>query len=129
VAAILAGAVVALSILLAEGPGGPHTNFVVGPAAGAVHPGRVILPGRQAISVPPGARVGPGVQIPGRAFSRLAPLLPAQCLRMALAPPGKASASPAATPLPSASPGQSRISVKLPGGGSATCIITVQPAR
>ncbi len=131
VAAVLAGAVVALSILLADGTGGPRTDFVVGPPAGAVHQGRLFLPGRQAISVPPGA-LRPGSQIPAPGFA-LAPPLSEQCLRIALPSSGQGSASPApsppptATPQPSASPGQSRITIRLPGGHSATCTITVKP--
>lgn len=131
VAAVLAGAVVALSILLAESNGGPRTNFVVGPpAAGSVHQGRLVLPGRQAISVPPGALQRPGLQILAPGFARGAPPLSEQCLRVALPSSGQGSASPAPSPPPtppSASPGQSRITIKLPGGHSATCIITVKP--
>lgn len=133
VSAVLAGTVVALSILLADGTGGPQTNFVVGPPAGAaVHQGRLFLPGRQAISVPPGAVARPGTQVLGPGFA-LAPPLSEQCLRLALPASGQGSASPApsppptATPQPSASPGQSRITITLPGGHSATCIITVKP--
>jgi hypothetical protein len=133
VAAVLAGAVVALSILLADGTGGPQANFVVGPAAGAVHQGRLFVPGRQAISVPPGALMRPGVQILSPGFAQAGAPLSEQCLRLALPSSGQGSASPApsppptATPRPSASPGQSRITIRLPGGHSATCIVTVKP--
>lgn len=131
VAAVLAGAVVALSILLADGTGGPQANFVIGPPAGAVHQGRLFLPGQQSISVPPGALQRPGAQILSPGFAQAGPPLSEQCLRVALPSSGQGSASPAPspppTPQPSASPGQSRITIRLPGGHSATCIVTVKP--
>ena len=124
VSAVLAGAVVALSILLAEGNNGPSAVRVfsaparsfVGPQAGPVQ--------RQILS-PPG-----GIQMPGPGFAQVPPL-PAACLRAAKIHSGTATPSPGGsatlTPLPSASPGQSRISITLPGGHSVTCTITVKP--
>jgi hypothetical protein len=71
------------------------------------------------------------MQIPGPRFAQVPPMLPPVCLKAALAPSGKASASPGssatATPQPSAPPGQSRIQITLPGGRGITCVITVKP--
>lgn len=124
VAAVLAGAVVALSILLAEGNNGPVAVRIGGP------PVRTFI-GPQAVQVPPGILTRPGMQVLGPGFARVPPLLPAACLRAAQTPSGKASASPGSgatpAPLPSASPGQSRIQLTLPGGRGITCIITVKP--
>jgi hypothetical protein len=125
VSAVLAGAVVALSILLAEGSNGPVAVRVFNaPAA------RQFV-GPQAAQVPPGILTRPGMQVLGPGFQRVAPLLPAACLRAARTPSGQTSASPGsgatATPLPSASPGQSRVKITLPGGHGVTCIVTVRP--
>jgi hypothetical protein len=125
VAAILAGAVVALSILLAEGQGPSSVRVIGGP------PFVQVAPGAQALA-PPGIRaVGPGgLRI---AIPRGIRLLPPGCRQVPATPIPSASAS--ATPASSASaaangaPGSPAITVVGPGSARLTCVIQVKPGR
>jgi hypothetical protein len=119
VSAVLAGAVVALAILLAEGNNGPSAVRVFNAPAARQFVGPQATPGRQ-ILLP---RVAPPGALPGAVLPRL-------CAQ-AIAGAGGASAPPSGTatasPQPSASPGQGQIKITLPGG--RTCTIQVKPAR
>jgi hypothetical protein len=121
VSAVLAGAVVALSILLAEGSNGPSAVRVFN----APVPRQFIGP--QAVPAGPNARIHAPVVAPPGGLPPGA-VLPRLCAQ-AIAGAGGASAPPSGSatpaPVPSASPGQGQIKISLPGG--RTCTIQVKP--
>lgn len=132
VSAVLAGTVVALSILLAEGQGqGPTAVRVIGaPPFARAAPAPL---GGQ-VQLPPGVQaLGPGnFKIMPRPASRL---LAPDCRRIGVVRPSpSASASP--TPTSSAAAGastppgpQGSVTIVGPGGGHVTCVIQVKPGR